>query len=201
MSAELQEFRQLEPKLALAKKLKVWVWVLSVVVIGLVVVMGRVTIPLPEGVSLSFLPMVNAIFNTGAAIALVSALVAIKGGRVQWHRRFIVAAFVLSGLFLLSYVSYHFTTGETKFGDVNGDGALSDEEKLGVGKLRFVYYLVLASHIILAAFSLPFILMTLVYAVTNQFAKHRKIARWIFPIWLYVAVTGPVCYLFLKPYY
>lgn len=201
MITEIQEFKKREPNLALLKTLKIWVWVLSVVVFGLIIVMGRVTLPLPEGVDLTFLPMVNAILNTGAAFSLIGALVAIKFGRVEWHRRFIGAAFLLSALFLLSYVAYHFTSGETKFGDLDGDGSLSDVEKAKAGGLRTAYLLILASHIILAAVSLPFILMTLVYAMTNHFAQHRKMARVVFPIWLYVAVTGPICYLLLRPYY
>jgi putative membrane protein len=104
-------------------------------------------------------------------------------------------------LFLLSYVAYHFTTAETLFGDLNKDKVLSIEELEIVGKTRYVYLIILLSHIILAAISLPFILLTFVYGYTNQFVKHRKLAKKIFPVWLYVAVTGPIVYLMLKPYY
>jgi putative membrane protein len=204
MSGEIEtieDFRRREPNLVLAKKLKLGVWVLTVLIFALVGVMGRVTLPLPEGVDLTFLPMVNAIFNTGAALSLLGALFAIKAGKVLLHRKFIGMAFLLSALFLLSYVAYHFTSGETKFGDLDGNGLLSDAERLKAGGLRGIYLLVLLSHIALASLSLPFILMTFVYAATNQFLKHRKFARWVFPVWLYVTVTGPVCYLLLRPYY
>jgi putative membrane protein len=88
---------------------------------------------------------------------------------------------------LLSYVVYHFTTEETRFG--------------GVGTIRYVYFFILITHVILAAVILPFILFTFNRAITNQITKHKKLARWVFPIWLYVAITGPLCYFMLKPYY
>ncbi len=94
---------------------------------------------------------------------------------------------IASASFLLCYVAYHFTTEETKFG--------------GTGAICYVYYPLLISHIVLAAFSLPFILQTWVYGFTSQVAKHRKMAKWVFPMWLYVAITGPICYLLLRPYY
>jgi putative membrane protein len=144
-------------------------------------------IPLPDGVSLSFLPMVHACLNSLVAVFLVVALVMIKRGNVKSHKLSISAAMACSALFLLCYVAYHFTTGETKFG--------------GEGAIKVLYLVLLISHITLAAISLPFILLTWVYGFTNQFHKHRKMAKWVFPVWLYVAVTGPICYLMLRPYY
>lgn len=177
-----------EPNVALGNKLRILVWVLTVVVWLLVGAMRRPEkFPLPEGVSLSFLPMVHAILNTCVAVFLVAALVMIKRKNVVAHRRFIGAAMIASATFLLCYVMYHFTTEETKFG--------------GEGSIRIAYFALLISHIILAAVSLPFILQTWVYGFTNQVAKHRKLAKRVFPVWLYVAVTGPICYLMLRPYY
>jgi putative membrane protein len=176
------------PNEALAKKLRVVVWVLTIAVWGLGGLMRRPEkIPLPEGVSLSFLPPVHAILNTLVALFLVAALVMVKRKKIAMHRNFIAAAMACSAVFLLCYVAYHFTTAETKFG--------------GQGAVRVIYFVLLISHIVFAAVSLPFILQTWVYAFTNHFAKHRKMARWVFPIWLYVAVTGPICYLMLRPYY
>ncbi len=197
----LEDYRSREPKLALARKLTVGVWIVTAVVFLLVGMMRRVKIALPEGVELDFLPPLHAVLNSCAAIALVMALVAIKGKRVEQHMGWIYAAMGCSLLFLLSYVSYHFTTPETIFGDTNGDRILQDSEKEAVGLRRPVYLVVLLSHIGLAALSLPFILMTFVYGCTNQFTKHRKLARRIFPVWLYVAVSGPVVYVLLRPYY
>ena len=183
-----QEYLQVEPNLALGRKLKIGVWIVTVLVWLLVGAMRRPEkFPLPEGVSLHFLPTVHAILNTAVAVLLIVALVMIKKGNVRMHKRAISAAMICSALFLLCYVTYHFTTAETRFG--------------GEGAIKVAYLLLLITHIILAAVSLPFILLTWVYGYTNQFQKHRKMAKWVFPVWLYVAVTGPICYLMLRPYY
>lgn len=171
----------------LGRKLMKVVWILTVVVLGLVTAMRRIKLPLPEGVDLSFLPAVNAGLNSGVALLLILGLVAVLRGRITLHRILMSLAVLLSVAFLLCYVAYHITTGETSYG--------------GEGWLKTVYYLVLATHVILAAVSFPFILMTLVFALTNQFGKHKRLSRRIYPIWLYVAVTGPIVYWMLKPYY
>lgn len=103
------------------------------------------------------------------------------------HQRFINAAMIGSIVFLLFYVAYHFTTGETKFG--------------GEGMIRKVYFFLLITHIILAAISLPMIVQTWVLGFCGMVDRHRKWTRIVFPIWLYVAITGPICYLMLRPYY
>jgi putative membrane protein len=163
--------------------------------------MRRVKIPLPNGMDFSFLPPFHAMVNGVTALILLAAFIAIKNKRVELHRKLVFTALGLSLLFLLSYVAYHFTTPETIYGDFNGDGILEDEERLAVGKDRVVYLALLLSHILLAAFSLPFILLTFIRAYTQQFDAHKKMARWVFPIWFYVAATGPICYLLLLPYY
>ena len=203
MSRTVADYRAREPREKLGRTLTVWVWVATVLVLGLVGVMGRVTIPVSSTLLgyFSMLPMVNAVLNTGTAVALVLALVMIKRGKARLHQQCMASAFRLSALFLLCYVTYHFTAGETKFGDANGDGVLSETEKTEVGTTRFAYYALLISHIATAAIGLPFILLTFVYAITNQFAKHRRMARWVFPLWLYIAATGPAVYLMLRPYY
>ena len=198
---ELSEFRSRESSLGLARKLTWVVWIVSVAVLGLVALMQEVKIPLPDNVDLSYLPAFHAILNLSAAFFLVAAILAIKKGLVLRHRTMIYGALVCSLVFLLSYVLYHFTTPATIFGDLNGDGQLSEVERMQVGGMRTVYLVILISHVVLAAVSFPFILLTVLYALTNQFQKHRRFARRIFPIWLYVAVTGPVVYYFLRPYY
>ena len=186
MNREL--YIQRNPNPALGKKLLIVTWVITIAVWGLVGAMRRPEkIPLPNGISLSFLPMVHACLNSLVSISLVVALVAIKRGQVGLHKKAVTGAMSLSATFLLCYVAYHFTNNETSFG--------------GEGTIKYVYYALLISHIVFAAISLPFILMTWVYGFTNQFQKHRKMARWVFPMWLYVAITGPVCYLMLRPYY
>ena len=171
--------------IALEKKLNTLAYVVSVVVLLLVGLMRRVKIE--TDIDFSFLPPVHASLNALTAVILVVAFIHIKNGRVEQHRKAIYAAMVTSALFLLSYVLYHFTTPETRFG--------------GEGTIRYIYFFILITHIVLAAVTLPFILLTFNRAFTYQFDRHKKMARWVFPLWLYVAVTGPVCYLMLKPYY
>jgi len=173
--------------LKLAKKLRAWAWVITVAVLSLVGLMRQVKIPLPEGVSFSFLPPVHAVLNTLAAVALIAAYAFIRKKKVEQHRKAIYAAFGLSVAFLLCYVVYHFTTPATLYG--------------GEGAIRTVYFFLLITHVVLAAGSFPFILFTFIRAYTNQIDQHKKMARWVFPIWLYVAVTGPICYFMLLPYY
>ena len=171
------------------------------VILVLVVLMRRVKIPLPEGWDFSFLPPFHASVNALTAIVLVVALFFIKQKRVEEHRKAIYVAMGLSVLFLLSYVAYHFTTPETIYGDVDGNGKLDVGELAAVGSARTVYLVLLISHIVLAAVSLPLILFTFIRAFTGQIERHRRMAKWVFPLWLYVAVTGPVCYWMLKPFY
>lgn len=196
-------YLQRTPNVALGKKLKLLAWVLTAVVLILVGLMRRpeMRIPLPEGFSFNFLPPVHALLNTLVTAALIVAVIAIKKKCVGLHIRAINTAMISSVLFLLCYVCYHFTTGEVLFGDTNGDGELDAAEKLAVSTSRTVYLSILFSHIVLAGISLPFILFTWINGMTNQFAKHKKLARFVFPVWLYVAATGPICYLLLKPYY
>jgi len=108
---------------------------------------------------------------------------------------------VLSVLFLVSYIAHHLLAGEARFGDINHDGIVSADEKFQVGSLRIIYLLLLATHIILAAFILPFILFTAYRALTAEWPAHRKLAKYTWPLWLYVAITGPIVYLMISPYY
>lgn len=177
---------QISPgNIRLEKRLNRLAYLVSAVVLLLVMMMRK--IKLDVGIDFSFLPPVHASLNALAAVILVVAYVFIRKKNVQAHRRAIYAAMVCSALFLLSYVLYHFTTPETRFG--------------GEGVIRYIYFFILITHVILAAVILPFILLTFNRAYTAQYERHRKMARWVFPLWLYVAITGPICYLMLKPYY
>lgn len=184
---KFEQYLSQSPKLGLARNLQITAWILTVLVLGLVGMMRQIKLHLPEGVQLDFLPQVHAILNSIVAVLLIVALIAIKNKNIVAHKSAISAAMICSIAFLACYVVYHITHDETKFG--------------GEGPIRIVYYVLLISHIILAAISFPFILFTWIYGFTNQFQKHRKMAKWLFPVWLYVAVTGPVCYLMLRPYY
>ena len=165
------------------KQLNRIAWVITIVVWLLVGAMRR--IKFDTGLDLSFLAGLNALFNTGVTIALLTAYYFIRRKMITQHRRSIYVAMFLSAGFLLSYVGYHFTTEEIVF--------CKD------GWIRSTYYFVLFSHIILAGFSLPFILLTFIRGYTGDYITHRKMARWVFPVWLYVASTGPLVYLFLLP--
>lgn len=184
---KVQEWRDVatDESRKLEKRLNLLAYVVSAVVLTLVGLMRRVKIDL--GIDFSFLPPVHATLNGIAAVFLLLAYYFIRNKNVEAHRRSIYAAFACSALFLLSYVLYHFTTAETRFG--------------GEGVVRSVYFFILITHVVLAAIILPFILLTFNRAYTGQYARHRKMARWVFPLWLYVAVTGPICYLMLRPYY
>ena len=156
---QIDEIRKKPEKQELLKKMKLAVWVISAAVLGLVVLMREVKIPLPDGMSLSFLPPFHAFLNSLAAFSLVMALIYIKKKNALVHQRWIYSAMICSFVFLLSYVAYHFTTPETLYGDLNRDGDLNDNELLKAGSGRKVYLFILLSHIALAALSLPFILL------------------------------------------
>ncbi|MGJ8645036.1 MAG: DUF420 domain-containing protein [Luteolibacter sp.] len=200
---EKKEWLRREPKQLLAKQLKIVTWIITGLVLILVGLMRRpeLRIPLPEGVDLTFLPMVYSSINGLVAVVLVAALVAVLNGKISLHKNLMLTAMGLSVVFLLGYVAYHFTNMEILYGDINGDGLLSSEELTEIGSLRSVYLVVLITHIIAAGVSLPLILLAFSAAWSNRFRAHRSLARWVFPIWLYVAVTGPICYLMLRPYY
>lgn len=175
-----------DPNPPLLKTLDRVAYVLSVVVIGLVIAM-RPAQRFHVDFDTSWMPGFHAIVNTIGAIFLVLALLFIKKKNISMHRNMILGAMVCSFFFLLSYVGYHFTTPETKY--------------CGVGNIRYLYFAILITHIILAGLSLPFILLTFNRGITMTVAKHKKLARWVYPIWLYVMITGPVVYLMLRPCY
>ena len=191
----------MEQSIKLEKQLTNIAWVLTVVVLLLVGLMQRVKIDLPDGWDFSFLAPIHATINAITAVVLVAALYFIKKNNMKAHRNAIYLAIGLSVLFLLSYVAYHFTTPATVFGDTNGDGIADAVEKAAAGSARTFYLILLITHITLAGLIFPFILFTFIRAYTGQFEKHRKMAKWVWPIWFYVAVTGPVVYLMLLPYY
>ncbi len=135
---------------------------------------------------IGYLPGANAVFNSLSAICLVFGYLNIRRRNRLVHMRFMVSATVFSALFLVSYITYHYFHGDTKFP--------------GHGWIRPTYFFILITHISLSMFALPLILGTLWYALRSQFRFHRKVARWTFPVWLYVSVTGVLVYLILYAY-
>jgi putative membrane protein len=176
---------------------------ISVFVFVVVVILNRKIIPAPEVLPsfTFFLPKLNAILNGCCSVLLLASLYQIKQGNIVMHKRLNLLAFLLSSLFLVSYILFHYLAPETRFGDLNHDGVLSAEEISAAGQMRYVYYVILITHIILAAVVLPLILLSFYRGLQMQVELHRKLVRWSFPVWLYVTVTGVIVYLMISPYY
>lgn len=183
------------------KKASWLIGIFSVIVFTAVVLLGRVKLELDLGFDVHIFATINAFINSAIAVLLVAALWAVKNKNYQLHRKLMMIALILSILFLVSYIAHHLLAGEARFGDSNHDGLVSDEEKLQAGTIRMVYYFILGTHIVLAALILPLILFTAYRALTAEFPAHKKLARITWPLWFYVAVTGPVVYWMISPYY
>ncbi|MDG2193414.1 MAG: DUF420 domain-containing protein [Polaribacter sp.] len=167
------------------KKYHKIITVLSIVIPLAVAALFGVKIPNVE--PLSFLPPIYASINGLTAIILVAAIIAIKKGNKKLHEVLNTVAIGCSVLFLLMYIGYHMTSDSTEF--------------QGEGIIKYVYYVILISHILLSIAVIPFVLITYVRARLGDFPQHKKIARITFPLWLYVAITGVVVYLMISPYY
>ena len=133
------------------------------------------------------LPPLNASLNAIAATLLILGWVAIKRKDVKLHQRLMVGAFIASSLFLASYLTYHYFHGDTPYG--------------GQGAQRYLYFSLLISHVVLSIPVLPLALAAFFFAYRRDFVRHRKVTRFLHPIWLYVSVTGVLVYLMLRPYY
>lgn len=175
--------------------------VFSFVVFAAVVVLTRIKLDVDLGFNVHFFAQLNAIINSMVSLLLIAGLMVVRQGKYELHKRIMITALVLSVIFLLSYISHHLLAGETKFGDINHDGVVTDEEKLLAGPKRMFYYIILGTHIPLAGIILPFILYTAYRALTGEWPKHVKLAKITWPIWLYVSVTGVLVYLLISPYY
>lgn len=172
-------------KNSLEKRYKRLTIILSIVVPLVVAVLFGVKIPNVK--PLWFLPPIYASINGVTAILLIAAVLAIKKGNRQVHERLVKTAIVCSILFLGMYVAYHMTSDSTPYG--------------GEGISRLIYFLVLISHILLSILIIPVVLITYTRAALSNFPQHKKIARYAFPLWLYVAISGVVVYLMISPYY
>lgn len=175
--------------------------IFSVVVFGAVVALGNFKFNIHTSFDVHVFAKINAVLNSCVALLLVFALIAVKNKKYHLHKNLMLAAMVLSVLFLVSYIAHHLLAGDARFGDINHDGVLSEQEKLQAGGLRIFYLLLLVTHIMLAAIILPFILFTAYRALTSEWPEHKKLAKYTWPLWLYVAVTGPVVYFLISPYY
>lgn len=162
---------------------------LSIVVFAAVVVLNKKILPVPEIIPdfVYKLPLLNAFINGTCSVLLIVSLMAIKKKKIQVHKKINLTAFVLSSLFLISYITYHWMAQETSYPTDNG--------------IRPIYLFILITHIILAAIVLPMVLMSFYYGLKNDVIRHRKIVRFSYPIWLYVTLTGVVVYLMISPFY
>jgi len=192
----------LEPVFQKNDRLANWlIGIFSVVVFIVVVVLGKFKLEVDLGFDVHIFAAINAFVNATIAVVLVAALVAVKKQRYELHKKLMMGALVLSILFLLSYIAHHLLAGEAKYGDSNHDGIVDEAEKLAAGAMRMVYLIILITHIILAAIILPFILFTAYRGLTSEFTAHKKLAKITWPLWFYVAVTGPIVYFMISPYY
>ena len=165
------------------KKYNKLIIVLSIVIPIVVAALFGIKIPNVE--PLSFLPPIYATINGLTAIILIIAFFAIKKKNIVLHENLMTTAIWCSAVFLVMYIAYHMTSDSTKFG--------------GEGLIKYVYYFILLTHIVLSIIIIPFVLITYVRAITNNFEKHKKIARITFPLWLDVAITGVIVYVMISP--
>ena len=192
------------PKAVLARndKKASWViWIVSWIVFIAVAFLANVKFNIKPGFNPHIFALANAIINSVVAILLIAAFIAIKNKYFYVHKKLMIAAIILSVLFLVSYICHHVLAGETKYGDLNHDHIVSKDESLRAGASRYVYYFILATHIPLAGIILPFILFTAYRSLTADYERHKKLARITWPIWLYVAITGVIVYCMISPYY
>lgn len=167
-----------------SKKYNKWIVILSIAIPVVVAILFGVKVDVELPV---FLPPIYAAINAITAIVLITAVLAVKKGNIQLHEKLMKTAVLLSVIFLVLYVAYHMTSTSTNF--------------RGEGIIKYIYYVILISHILLSIVIIPFVLITFVRGITNQIELHKKIARITFPLWLYVAVTGVVIYILISPYY
>ncbi|MEM6734783.1 MAG: DUF420 domain-containing protein [Bacteroidota bacterium] len=147
------------------------------------------------------LPGFHALINSTTVLTLICALVSIKKNNVHAHRTFMFVSLFLGALFLVSYIIYHSSVNSVKFGDLDHDGVVSAAELANVGASRTIYLVILASHILLSILVVPFVLLAFYYALSHQIARHKKMVKYTYPVWLYVSITGVVVYFMIKPYY
>jgi putative membrane protein len=169
------------------KQARLLIITVSVVVFLAVAILSKVKLDVDLGFDIHIFALINAVINSCVSILLVAGLITVKNKNYVAHKKIMLAAIVLSILFLVSYISHHLLSGDTKYG--------------GEGVIRYVYFVILITHIFLAAIILPFILFTAYRSLTGEYAKHKKLAKYTWPLWLYVSLTGVIVYLMISPYY
>jgi putative membrane protein len=168
-------------------KARLLIGVFSFIVFAAVVALGKIKVEVNLGFDPHLFAKINAVINSIVAVMLLAGLIAVKQRKFLLHKRIMITALILSVMFLVSYICHHLFTGDTKYG--------------GEGSVRYIYFIILITHIFLAAIVLPFILFTAYRALISEWPKHVKLARITWPIWFYVSVTGVIVYLMISPYY
>lgn len=165
------------------KQLNIVASIFSALILLVVVFMRKIHIE--TNIDFSILPVFHSSLNALAGIVLILAYIQIKKGQIEKHKRLMSTALIMSGVFLVSYVVYHITTPEVRY--------------CGVGLNRYIYFFILITHVILSGISFPFILFTYIRGLTDQRTRHKKLAKIVYPIWLYICFSGPICFLMLYP--
>ena len=182
-------------------KAHILIWVFSAIVFLAVTILDRITVEVQLGFDPHIFAFLSAAINSIVSILLIVGLITVKQKKFALHKNVMLFTMGLSVLFLVFYIAHHLFTGETKFGDLDHNGMLSEEEKLMAGSMRYVYYFIISTHVTLAGIIMPFVLYSAYRALTGEFGLHKKLVRYTFPIWLYVAVTGVIVYWMISPYY
>ncbi|MBS1590864.1 MAG: DUF420 domain-containing protein [Bacteroidetes bacterium] len=169
------------------KTAKWFIGIFSVVVFMVIIILSRIKLKVNLGFDVHIFAAINAGINTVVAILLITALIAVKRKKYLLHKKLMITALMLSVVFLISYITHHLLAGDTKFG--------------GEGIIKIIYLIILFTHIFLAAVILPFILFTAYRALVAEYAAHKKLAKITWPLWLYIAISGPIVYLMISPYY
>ena len=149
----------------------------------------------------SLFPSINAALNSLTGVSLIMALIAIRSKNIPVHKAWMTLAFALSACFLVLYVLYHFQGPPTKYGDTDHNGVVDAAEIAAAGFLRTFYLILLTAHIILAAIALPFILLSFYFSLSNQIDKHKKLVKFTWPVWTFVAFSGVLVYFLIRPFY
>jgi len=169
------------------KQARLLIYTVSFVVFAAVAILSKVKLEVDLGFDIHLFAMINAVINSIVSVLLIWALIAVKNKNYALHKNIMLGAILLSVLFLVSYIAHHLLAGDTAYG--------------GQGGIRYFYFFILITHIFLAAIILPFILFTAYRSLTGEYAAHKKLAKYTWPLWLYVSVTGVIVYLMISPYY
>lgn len=185
------------------RRAKTIIFTVSIIVFAAVTILGKynlagkISLPFDEHIFAT----INAFINATVAILLVAGLIAVKNKNFQFHKKIMLLAMVLSVLFLVSYICHHLLAGESVYGETDGVKGLSGAEQAATGGMRTLYLVLLFTHIPLAGFVLPFILFAAYRALIGEYEQHKKLVRYVWPVWFYVAITGVIIYYMIKPYY